>query len=112
MRKWRPWIFLYTLNDLEQSLCGSFAKGRCVHGMEIIDNEVALLQRELERDAAPLVTDLRAHFESVHKVLNEAQNISAEEATRRLLNRLLLVLSKRCGGIYPLYHIIGGNGSE
>ncbi len=86
-------IFLYTLNDLEQvAMQGrSRREEASAQAWKIIDNEVASwLQRELERDAAPLVTDLRAHFESVRKeVLNEAQNISAEEATRRLLNRLL-----------------------
>jgi glutamyl-tRNA reductase len=86
-------IFLYTLNDLEQvAMQGrSQREEASAQAWTIVDNEVVLWrQREMERDAAPLVTGLRAHFEAVREeILNEAPSLSAEEATRRLLNRLL-----------------------
>lgn len=86
-------IFLYTLNDLEQvAMQGrSHREEASAQAWTIVDDEVASWQqRELERDAAPLVTGLRAHFEAVREeILNETPGISAEEATRRLLNRLL-----------------------
>jgi len=86
-------IFLYTLNDLEQvAMQGrSQREEASAQAWTIVDNEVVLWrQREMERDAAPLVTGLRAHFEAVREeILNEASSLSAEEATRRLLNRLL-----------------------
>jgi glutamyl-tRNA reductase len=42
------------------------------------------------RRAAPVVAELRAHFEDVREsVLREQPGISADEATRLLVNRLL-----------------------
>jgi glutamyl-tRNA reductase len=86
-------IYLYSLDDLEQVAM----RGR-THRQEgsdqawaIVDEEVGKWQScELERDVAPAITDLHTHCEAIRlDILTEAPEISAEEATRRLVNRLL-----------------------
>jgi glutamyl-tRNA reductase len=85
--------FLYDLDDLERIA----AMGRAGRDMaatdarKIIDEEVAnFLRRNAARNADPSLTDLRAHFENVRKlVLAENEGRDVEEVTRRLINRLL-----------------------
>jgi glutamyl-tRNA reductase len=56
----------------------------------IVDQSVASFRRQLtEQEAAPVIADLRWHFEQHRaEVLGQA-GIDAAEATRRLVNRLL-----------------------
>ncbi len=84
--------FLYDLEDLEAVA----SEGRVVRDSEaaaargIVDEEVSrFLLDQAGRDADPLVTGLRRHFEAVRdQVLAEAGNDS-ERATQLLINRLL-----------------------
>ncbi|MBL6959024.1 MAG: glutamyl-tRNA reductase [Rhodospirillales bacterium] len=84
--------FLYTLDDLER-VAEEGRSGRealLQDAWMIIDEEVSgFIRGRSERSAAPVVTKLREHFESVRNdVLEDAGN-DAEKATRLLVNRLL-----------------------
>ncbi|HAT35828.1 MAG TPA: glutamyl-tRNA reductase [Rhodospirillaceae bacterium] len=86
-------IYLYGLEDLEQvALQGRSRREELSdEAWRIIDDEVVLWRQDTGvREAAPLVSGLKSHFEEVRAdVLAEMPGISAEEATRRLINRLL-----------------------
>ena len=57
----------------------------------MIDSHVAGFWASMaEREAVPVVADLRAHFEAVRdEILAEQPSTSAEDISRRLINRLL-----------------------
>ena len=85
--------FRYTLDDLERTAMENRA-GR----LEAARAARAILDGALERfhaqrlmqQAAPAVRVLRQHFENMRElVLREDEDLSAAEATRRLVNRLL-----------------------
>ena len=85
--------FLYNLVDLE----GIAHRNRAERGVAaveakgLIDAEVSdyLLSRA-GREAVPTITAIRRHFDAVRdEVLGEAPGADADDATRRLVNRLL-----------------------
>ena len=89
----RDGAFLYNLVDLE----GIAHRNRAERGVAaaeakgLIDAEVSdyFLSRA-GREAAPTISAIRHHFEAVRdEVLGEAPGANAEDATRRLVNRLL-----------------------
>ncbi|HEY4136270.1 MAG TPA: glutamyl-tRNA reductase [Alphaproteobacteria bacterium] len=85
--------FLYSLDDLENVA----REGRERRDQEAEAAWVILracvadhLRAAAARDAVPVVAGLRAHFEATRaRLLAEQPNLSAEEATRLLVNRLL-----------------------
>jgi len=85
--------FVYTLDDLEmvarQNLAGREAAAE--DAWRIVDEAVAAWRRSrAERDAVPTLVALRGRFEAIREeVLAAAPGIDADEATRRLINRLL-----------------------
>lgn len=95
--------FLYTLDDLEQvALRGRTARrDEAAEAHRIIDEEVAAYFKRTEaRAAAPLVADLRRHFERVRRdLLEEAGEKNTEEVTRLLINRLLHTPSVMLGTV-------------
>ena len=83
--------FLYDLADLERVAM----KGRssrelaAVAAWAIMDAEVAAFaQQQNSRQAVPAIVALRQHFETVRQAI-VAEGLDADEATRRLVNRLL-----------------------
>lgn len=87
--------FVYSLDDLERiALEGRSSRDRAAEDAESIVGEAieAFRRATAERNAIPAVTALRAHFERVRAdVLAESSTADAalEDATRRLVNRLL-----------------------
>lgn len=87
--------FVYSLDDLERiALEGRSSRDRAAEDAEsIVGDEIErFLRATAERNATPAVTALRAHFERVRAdVLAESASTDAalDEATRRLVNRLL-----------------------
>ena len=87
--------FVYSLDDLERiALEGRSSRHRAAEDAEaIVGEEVEGFRRATaERNATPAVTALRAHFERVRAdVLAELPSAdpALEDATRRLVNRLL-----------------------
>ncbi|MFT5485903.1 MAG: glutamyl-tRNA reductase [Paracoccaceae bacterium] len=87
--------FVYSLDDLERiALEGRSSRDRAAEDAEsIVGKEVDGFRRATaERNATPAVTALRAHFERVRAdVLAESSSADAalDDATRRLVNRLL-----------------------
>jgi glutamyl-tRNA reductase len=85
--------YLFDLHDLERiALTGQEKRSQAAaEARDIVEDEVArFLAADSGRRAAPVVADLRAHFEDVRDaVLREQPGISADEATRLLVNRLL-----------------------
>jgi glutamyl-tRNA reductase len=85
--------FVYDLGDLERvALRGRGSReAAAAAAWTLVDQAVAGFCRErAERAATPAVAALRGHFEAVRRrVLAEAGGAGAEEATRRLVNRLL-----------------------
>ncbi len=85
--------FLYDLGDLE-GIAHRNRAGRDVAAAEakrLIDTEVSnyILSRA-GREAAPTIAAIRRHFDAVRdEVLGEVPGADAEDATRRLINRLL-----------------------
>ncbi len=85
--------FLYSLDDLENVA----HQGRAARDQEaekawgILRAAAADFSRAVAaRDAVPAIAALRAHFEAARvRLLAEQPNLSAEEATRLLINRLL-----------------------
>ncbi len=84
--------FVYDLEDLERVAL----EGRATREAEteaawrILDEELAaFLRQRAERAAAPAVAALRRHFESARAEVLADDRLSAEEATRLLINRLL-----------------------
>lgn len=87
--------FVYSLDDLERiALEGRSSRDRAAEDAEgIVGEEIDGFRRATaERNATPAVTALRAHFERVRTdVLAESSSAdpALEDATRRLVNRLL-----------------------
>lgn len=87
--------FVYSLDDLERiALEGRFLRDQAAdEASAIVDDEIEKFQRSsAERNATPAVTALRDHFERVRgDVLSDlnAEDPALDEATRRLVNRLL-----------------------
>ena len=85
--------FLYTLDDLERvALEGRAARDQeAEKAWAILRAAAADFSRaSAARDAAPAIAALRAHFEATRaRLLAEKPDLSAEEATRLLVNRLL-----------------------
>ena len=84
--------FVYDLGDLERVAL----EGRATREAEteaawrVIEEELeAFLRQHAERAAAPSVAALRQHFESARAEVLAAGQLSAEDATRLLINRLL-----------------------
>ncbi len=90
--------FLYDLDDLE-AIAHRHRSGRDAAAIEakaVIEAEVSsyILSRA-GREAAPAIAAIRRHFEAVRAdVLAEAPGADAEDATRRLINRLLHLPSR------------------
>ncbi len=84
--------FVYDLADLERvALRGRISReAAAAAAWAMLDQAVAAFGRDrAERVATPLVAALRGHFEAVRqRVLGEGGG-DADEATRRLINRLL-----------------------
>ncbi|MFQ5774850.1 MAG: glutamyl-tRNA reductase [Kiloniellaceae bacterium] len=84
--------FVYDLADLEGvALRGKASReAAAAAAWTIVDEELAaFLRQRAERSAAPSVAALRRHFEAVRADVLSGGQLSAEEATRRLVNRLL-----------------------
>jgi len=85
--------FLYSLDDLENVAREGRAKRdeAAAAAWTILRASVAdHLRAAAARDAVPAIASLRAHFETTRaRLLAEQPNLSAEEATRLLINRLL-----------------------
>ncbi|MEI8395484.1 MAG: glutamyl-tRNA reductase [Rhodospirillaceae bacterium] len=85
--------FVYDLADLERvALQGRVGRGQAAaEARALVDQAVAeFVRARIERTASPVVIALRRRFEAARRqVLLEAGVLGAEEATRRLVNRLL-----------------------
>lgn len=84
--------FVYDLEDLERvALQGRATREAAIAAAwSILDEELAAFQRlRAERAAVPSVAALRRHFDAVRDEVLADGRLSAEEATRRLVNRLL-----------------------
>lgn len=84
--------FVYNLEDLERVARRGKAnrEAAAAAARDIVDQELAaFLRQRAERSAVPSVAALRGHFESVRDDVLAGGRLSAEEATRRLVNRLL-----------------------
>lgn len=85
--------FLYDLDHLE-SISRSNRESRdaaAAAAWQTIEQHITLFQNSrAERDAVPVVADLRAHFEAVRtELLSDNPRADVDEMTRRLINRLL-----------------------
>ncbi|MBT4908058.1 MAG: glutamyl-tRNA reductase [Rhodospirillaceae bacterium] len=85
--------FLYDLDHLE-SISRSNRQSRdaaMAEAWQTIDRHITMFQdSRAERDAVPVVADLRAHFDAVRaETLSDHPHGDADEITRRLINRLL-----------------------
>ncbi|WP_299398512.1 glutamyl-tRNA reductase [Pelagibius sp.] len=84
--------FVYDLDDLER-LAQSEAGGRAAAeamAWAVVEEELGrFCQAQAERSAAPSVTALRQHFETVRREVLDQGADDAEAATRLLINRLL-----------------------
>jgi len=85
--------FLYSLDDLENVAREGRVKRdeAAADAWKILRASVAdHLRAAAARDAAPSIAALRAHFETTRaRLLAEQPSLTAEEATRLLINRLL-----------------------
>lgn len=85
--------YVYSLDDLERVAQEGRAnrEAAAATAWRIVESEVAAWRRgRAERDAVPAVVALRRHFEAMRdEVLSADPTLGAEEATRRLVNRLL-----------------------
>ncbi len=85
--------YLFDLHDLERiALTGQEKRGlAAAEARRIVEDEAAaFVAAEGGRTAGPVVTELRAHFEDVReRLLREQPGLTADEATRLLVNRLL-----------------------
>ncbi|MCP4329157.1 MAG: glutamyl-tRNA reductase [Alphaproteobacteria bacterium] len=85
-------LFLYDLDDLENvALAGrAYREAASRQAWAIVDDEVrAFIGRQQARQIAPALVALRQHFDEVRAEVLSAGEDDAEEATRRLINRLL-----------------------
>ena len=84
--------FVYDLEDLERvALEGKANRAAATEAAwRILDEELAeFLRQRAERAAVPSVAALLRHFESARAAVLAEGGTGAEEATRRLINRLL-----------------------
>ncbi|MEI7607422.1 MAG: glutamyl-tRNA reductase, partial [Rhodospirillaceae bacterium] len=84
--------FVYDLADLERvALQGRVSReAAAAAAWEMIATAVAsFLSERAERAAVPAVVALRGHFEAARREVLAEGGLGAEEATRRLVNRLL-----------------------
>lgn len=84
--------FLYGLDDLERiALAGRAGReGEAEAAWAIVEQEIARFgQDRAERGAVPALAALRAHFESARGDVLQRSGGDADEATRRLVARLL-----------------------
>ena len=84
--------FVYDLADLERvALQGRVSReAAAAAAWEMIGSAVAsFLSERAERAAVPAVVALRGHFEAARREVLAEGALGAEEATRRLVNRLL-----------------------
>lgn len=85
--------YLFNLHDLERLALKGQARRMtaAAEARAIVEEEVARFAlTEGGRAAAPVVAELRGHFEAVREnLLREQPGLSADEATRLLVNRLL-----------------------
>ena len=84
--------FVYDLVDLERiALSGRASRERALEAARAILAEEleAFLRRHAARGAVPSLVALRRHFEAVRSDVLADGELNAEEATRRLINRLL-----------------------
>lgn len=84
--------FVYTLDDLERvAETGRATRAsECAAAWAILDQQLAVFAaHRAARAAVPSVAALRQHFEAVREDVLEDGRLNAEEATRRLVNRLL-----------------------
>ena len=84
--------FVYDLEDLERVALEGKAnrEAETEAAWRILDEELAeFLRQRAERAAVPSVAALRRHFESARAAVLAEGGAGAEEATRRLINRLL-----------------------
>lgn len=86
-------VFLYDLDDLEVIARSNRAArdAAAQEAWEIVERHTdTFMDAAAERVAGPEVTDIRSYFEQVREdLLAEDESLDAEEATRRLINRLL-----------------------
>lgn len=86
-------VYVYTLDDLERVAQEGRANREAAAeaAWRVVDAEVAAWSRaRRERDAIPAVVALRQHFEALRQeVLAADPTLGGDEATRRLVNRLL-----------------------
>jgi len=85
--------FLYDLDHLE-AIARSNRESRDAAlqaAWQLVDSHVdAFRAMQAERDAVPVVAELRAHFEAMRdEILASAPQADADDVTRRLINRLL-----------------------
>ncbi len=104
--------FVYTLDDLERVAQEGRAnrEAAAAAAWQIVEDEVvAWRQSRAEREAVPTVVALRRHFETVRdEVLAADPTAGPEEATRRLINRLL----HRPSEALRLLAAAGGNAAD
>ncbi len=84
--------FVYDLEDLERiALRGRASRENALEAArDIVAQELADYSRQhAARGVAPTVVALRQHFEAVRAEILAGGNLDADEATRRLINRLL-----------------------
>lgn len=85
--------YLFDLHDLERiALTGQERRGQAAaEARAIVEDEVGrFVAADSGRQAAPVVAELRRHFEDIREqLLREQPGITADEATRLLVNRLL-----------------------
>ena len=84
--------FVYSLDDLERvALSGRPTRSAAVEMARAIlaEEQARFLRRGAEREAAPSITELRAHFEAQRQAVLEERGLDAETATHRLVQRLL-----------------------
>lgn len=84
--------FLYSLDDLERlAMAGRHHRAAAAEeAWRIVDQAVEGFRRQrTEQEAAPVIAELRRHFEKHRAEILAQPGIDAAEATRRLVNRLL-----------------------
>jgi len=86
-------VFLYGLDDLERvALAGRAGRaGEAQRAWAIVEEELVRFRNDRDqRRATPAVAALRARFETIRQdLLQELGTVEPEEATRRLVRRLL-----------------------
>ena len=84
--------FVYDIEDLERiAQRGRATREAAVAAAQAIveDELAAFIRQRAERSAVPALVALRQHFEATRAGVLAERGLSAEEATRRLINRLL-----------------------